>query len=183
MDVSGVNGLSPDGKASAGLVRPRVSVICFGNALHGDDGFGVHVHRCLSERPIAKEVMLVDAGTRGLSALGAFDDVDVAVVVDAVVAFSAVGRVHRLRIEDIATQCAGFTNHATGAAAVLQALPLANAAMPKIVVIAAEVHRNVRTWCLELSDVVAQAVPVAVELIEAETRAELSRAVRISEAG
>ena len=54
-------------------------VVCFGNAWHGDDGFGQHVLRRLPAG-----IPAFDAGTAGLNALGYFEGCDKAVIVDAV---------------------------------------------------------------------------------------------------
>ena len=48
-------------------------VVCFGNAWHGDDGFGAHVYRRLRERALPGGARLFDAGTAGLGALAYFD--------------------------------------------------------------------------------------------------------------
>ena len=58
-------------------------VICFGNELHGDDGFGAAVHRRLAAMPLPADARLFEAGTRGLDALGLFEGCAEAILVDA----------------------------------------------------------------------------------------------------
>ena len=77
-------------------------VICFGNLWQGDDGFGIHVFRRLRERPgLPRQVKLFDAGIAGLGALGYFEGCRKAVIVDALKTGGRVGRVRRLRLDDL----------------------------------------------------------------------------------
>lgn len=60
-----------------------VHVLCFGNLLHGDDGFGIHVHRLLAARLDPLRTRLIEVGVRGIDALGLLHTPSHVVLVDA----------------------------------------------------------------------------------------------------
>ena len=64
-----------------------IHVLCFGNLLQGDDGFGIHVYRRLCAEALPPCVRVFDAGIAGLSALAHFDGCERAVVVYALADF------------------------------------------------------------------------------------------------
>jgi hydrogenase maturation protease len=130
-------------------------VICFGNAWHGDDGFGQHVLRRLPAG-----VAAFDAGTAGLNALGYFEDCDKAVIVDAMRTGAPVGTVHRLLPRDLESPSGEFSLHELGVGAVLAALR----EPPDVVLVGAEVG-EVHAFTDRLSAPVEAAVPEAVRLV------------------
>ena len=130
-------------------------MICFGNAWHGDDGFGQHVLRRLPAG-----VTAFDAGTAGLNALGYFEGCDKAVIVDAVRTGAPVGTVHRLLPRDLDPPSGEFSLHELGVGAVLAALR----EPPDVVLVGAEVG-EVHAFTDRLSAPVEAAVPEAVRLV------------------
>lgn len=130
-------------------------MICFGNAWHGDDGFGQHVLRRLPAG-----VTAFDAGTAGLNALGYFEGCDKAVIVDAVRTGAPVGTVHRLLPRDLETPAGELSLHELGVGAVLAALR----EPPDVVLVGAEVG-EVHAFTDRLSAPVEAAVPEAVRLV------------------
>lgn len=114
----------------------RVHVICFGNELHGDDGFGPAVHAHLAAAPLPAHVRLMRADIAGLAAIGCFEGCGRAIVVDAL---------HALDPTDFATDAAraeapaGF--HGAGLGALLQLLPAALEQLPQIRLIGVEAAR------------------------------------------
>jgi hydrogenase maturation protease len=132
-----------------------VHVVCFGNAWHGDDGFGHHVFQSLPPG-----IAAFDAGTAGLNALGYFEGCAKAVIVDAVRTGAPVGTVHRLLPHDLETPSGEFSLHELGVSAILAALP----EPPDVVLIGAEVG-ELRTFTDRLSAPVEAAVPAAVQLV------------------
>jgi hydrogenase maturation protease len=59
-------------------------IICFGNLLLGDDGFGIHVFRRLKEGwVLPRHVRVFEGGVAGLQALPYFENCRKAIVVDA----------------------------------------------------------------------------------------------------
>lgn len=74
--------------------RPRVLVAGIGNIFFGDDGFGVEVARRLARLPLPRGVTVHDFGIRGLDLAYALqDDVDVAVLIDAMCRGEAPGTI------------------------------------------------------------------------------------------
>jgi hydrogenase maturation protease len=132
-----------------------VHVVCFGNAWHGDDGFGHHVFRSLPPG-----IAAFDAGTAGLNALGYFEDCEKVVIVDAVRTGAPVGTVRRLMPGDLEQPSAELSLHELGVSAILAALR----DPPEVVLIGVEVS-EVRPFTDRLSAPVEAAVPAAVRLV------------------
>lgn len=138
-----------------------VHVICFGNELHGDDGFGPAVHACLADGPIPPGVRLLRADLAGLAAINCFDGCHRAIVVDALSGFGPPGSVHDLDAAELIAAAArdeapaGF--HGAGVGSLLQLLPAALAQVPPIRVVGAEIGR-LAAFTPGLSPAVAPAV-------------------------
>lgn len=124
------------------------NVICFGNLWRGDDGFGVHVFRKLSEACVLpRNARLIEAGVAGLQALPYFEGCRKAILVDGLRSAGKVGSVHRLDPKDISDPDAVFSLHNFGVNHLLNLLPAylgEAAAVPDIVVIGAEVSLTFR---------------------------------------
>jgi hydrogenase maturation protease len=133
-------------------------VICFGNPLHGDDGFGHHVFRSLQDR--RAPVAAVDAGTAGLNALPHFDDCSKAVLVDAVRTGGRIGAVHRLVPSDLEPPGGEFSLHDVGVTSLLAALR----EPPDVVLIGAEVG-ELHAFTDRLSRPLEAAVPTAIRMV------------------
>lgn len=123
----------------------RIHVICFGNELHGDDGFGPAVHARLAEAPLPGHVRLLRADIAGLGAIGCFEGCGRAIVVDALRGFGPAGSLHALDPADFAADAAraeapaGF--HGAGLGALLALLPAALDRLPQICLIGVEAAR------------------------------------------
>jgi hydrogenase maturation protease len=124
-------------------------ILCFGNPLHGDDGFGAAVFALLSRRPRPSGLELFEAGTPGPAALALFQDCDEAVVVDALAPAGAPGRIHRLapeRIILLAPERALAERtpaaHGMGLGYALQALAALPGPRPQVSVIGAEAESH-----------------------------------------
>lgn len=104
----------------------RLLILGLGNVLCGDDGLGVaaanEIRRSF-ETPASVRVM--DGGTLGLSLLGAFEEGDDAILLDAVAAGERPGSLVRLEGEEAmgAARCA-LSCHQVGVADLLEALRL-----------------------------------------------------------
>lgn len=70
-------------------------LICFGNELHGDDGFGTVVYQHLSQCKLPRSVQIFNAGTAGLAALPLFENCQSVIMVDAMENCGFPGRLHR----------------------------------------------------------------------------------------
>jgi hydrogenase maturation protease len=87
------------------VTRPRVLVACVGNALRGDDGFGIAVAAAL-EGTLPDQADLVETGIGGIGIVHALmDGYDALVIVDAVERGAQPGTVFVLvpQVADIAT--------------------------------------------------------------------------------
>jgi len=142
-------------------------VVCFGNALHGDDGFGMHVYRRLQQEELPSGSRVFDAGTAGLGALPYFEGCARAVLVDAVRSGGTHGSVHRLVGSDLEPPGGELSLHELGIAGLLAALESVAGEPPEIVVIGAEVG-EITPFTGRLSPPVEAAVPDAVRLVLAE---------------
>lgn len=118
-----------------------VHIVCFGNVLHGDDGFGIHVCRKLQALPaLPTGVAVFEAGVAGWNALGYFEECRKVVIVDAVRGGERVGSVRRLRLPEGGPPSERFSLHAMDVTHVIAYLSAASAsAPPEIVLVGAEI--------------------------------------------
>lgn len=112
-------------------------VICFGNELHGDDGYGPAVFRRLSALPLPPDLRPYLAGTRGLDALALFDGCDEAIVVDALAPAGQPGRVCELQPAAIDEEIV-LPGHGAGVGYLLRALAALEKPRPALRIVAAE---------------------------------------------
>lgn len=150
-------------------------IVCFGNALHGDDGFGLHVHRRLRREALPAGSQIFEAGTAGLDALGYFEGCTRAVIVDAIRAGGRPGTVHRLAASDLAPPGGELSLHDLGIAGLLAALTAVSREPPEVVVIGAEAG-DVGPFTDGLSPPLAAAVDEAARLVLAELGGRLAPA-------
>jgi len=145
-------------------------IICFGNVLHGDDGFGIHVLRRLKEDYVLpRQVKVFEGGVAGLQALAYFENCRKAIVVDALRGTGIIGSVHRLMPEDLSDPEMEFSLHNIGVNHLLNVLPayLGEAALPEVIVIGAEVGTTLR-HSVKLTPVLAANINVILEKIRHE---------------
>ena len=115
-------------------------ILCFGNVLHGDDGFGIHVLRRLKEDYVLpRQVRVFEGGVAGLQALAYFENCGKAIVVDALIGAGIIGSVHRLNLEDLSDPEMEFSLHNIGVNHLLNVLPayLGDAPPPEVIAIGA----------------------------------------------
>jgi hydrogenase maturation protease len=142
----------------------RLHIVCFGNELHGDDGFGPAVHARLAAGPLPAGVRLLRADLAGLAAIGCFEGCDDAIVVDAVAGFGPPGSLHELDAAGLADAAArdeapgGF--HGAGVGSLLRLLPAALPRVPSIRLLGAEIGQ-LQPYSPGLSPPVAAAVATA----------------------
>ena len=146
------------------MVSDTVHIVCFGNELHGDDGFGPAVHARLAAASLPAGVRLMRADLAGLAAIGCFENCHRAIVVDAVAGFGPPGSLHELDAAAIADGSArdearaGF--HGAGVGSLLQLLPAALDRLPEIRLTGVEAG-HVAAFSPGLSGAVAAAVDAA----------------------
>lgn len=113
----------------------RLRILCFGNDLHGDDGFGPALGAALRRRGPPADVAIVDCGIRGLDAVQFFSDCAEVVVVDALLG-SQPGRLHDLPADAVPPEAG--RGHGSGLGDLLRSLPVLLERLPAIRVLAAE---------------------------------------------
>lgn len=139
-------------------------VICFGNTLHGDDGFGPEVYQRLAALLLPPDVRVFDAGTRGLDALGLFEGCQEAIIVDALEPGSQPGQVTRHAPEAFAPE-PSMTGHGAGVAYLLAALAALGG--PPLQLVVAEAA-SLRSFSIGLSERMQHAVHETVQIVCAE---------------
>lgn len=137
-------------------------VICFGNDLHGDDGFGAAVCQRLAELPLPADVRVFAAGTRGLDALALFEDCDEAIVVDAGEPAGQPGRLGFPVAETLAED-SSLPGHGAGVGYLLRALA-ALGQTPRLRIVTAEAAA-LTPFHTELSPEMQRAVEETVPLL------------------
>ena len=148
---------------------PRHALLCLGNELHGDDGFGIAVGRALAASGLPAPWQLVSAGTRGLEALAVLQDCATAIVVDAAAPAGRPGRLQQWQPEDVALEDAR-ADHGLGLGWVLRALRSLHdatpAAAPRLRILTAEMS-GLQPFHIGLSAPVQAAVPAATARLRA----------------
>jgi len=139
-------------------------IICFGNELHGDDGFGARIYAQLCQLTWTKDVEVFNAGIAGLNALRFFEDCSQAILVDALANFGNVGEVCLLRPEDLADRPEQLTGHGQGLPYLLEAIKVIREPLPDILIVGVEIAA-VTPFSPGLSDKTEQAVSKTVQLI------------------
>lgn len=139
-------------------------IVCFGNALHGDDGFGDRIYAQLCQLTWPKDVEVFNAGIAGLNALRFLEKCSHAILVDALANFGNVGEICLLRPEDLADRPQQLTGHGLGIPYLLEALKVIRDPLPDILIVGVEIAA-VTPFFPGLSDKIEQAVPKTVQLI------------------
>ncbi|EGV30271.1 PAS/PAC sensor hybrid histidine kinase [Thiorhodococcus drewsii AZ1] len=118
----------------------RLRILCFGNPLHGDDGFGPAVAQSLQRHQLPDGVRLIECGTRGLDTLDLFEDSPELLLIDALEGDQP-GRLQILSASDIPLESAHPGSHDAGLGHLIAAARAAYDALPPIHCIAAEITR------------------------------------------
>jgi hydrogenase maturation protease len=139
-------------------------IVCFGNPLHGDDGFGPAVYQRLLSLARPAGLRLTEAGTPGPAALALFLDCDDLVIVDALAPAGAPGRVSEPSVESIQAEQT-VAGHGIGVGYLLRALAALPEPAPRIRIVAVEAS-GITPFVPGLSPPVAQAVDDVVALLK-----------------
>lgn len=148
---------------------PTHALLCLGNELHGDDGFGPAVGRLLAAQGLPAPWQLVQAGTRGLEALAALQGCEAAIVVDAAAPAGRPGTLRSWQPQEIAVEDTPG-DHGLGLGWVLDAWRSmqahASLPLPPLRILTAEMS-TLAPFRLGLSAAVEAAVPLAAERVRA----------------
>ncbi|MGZ4981099.1 MAG: hydrogenase maturation protease [Methylobacter sp.] len=139
-------------------------IVCFGNDLHGDDGFGSRIYAELCQLMWPKDVELFNAGIAGLNALRFLEDCSQVILVDALANFGNVGEVFLLRPDELADRPEQLTGHGLGLPYLLEALKVIRDPLPDILIVGVEIAA-VNSFSAGLSDKTEQALAKTVHLI------------------
>jgi hydrogenase maturation protease len=139
-------------------------IVCFGNDLHGDDGFGVRVYERLSRLAWPADVGVFNAGIAGLDALRFLEGCDRAILVDALADAGNIGEVRVLRRADLAAADPPRNGHDPGIPYLLAALEVIRDPPPDILVVGVEVGA-IAPFSPGLSAATERAVSTAIRLI------------------
>jgi hydrogenase maturation protease len=152
--------------------RHHILVACVGNIFLGDDGFGVEVARRLSDRPMPDGARLIDIGIRGIHlAYELLDGCDLLILVDAAPHGARPGTVSVIEVGDetAAPPRPVIDAHGLAPDDVFSLLDQLDARPARTIVVACE-PQGVEPG-MDLSPVVAAAVPHAVRAVEELLRA------------
>lgn len=133
-------------------------IVCFGNELHGDDGFGVAMHAALSAQALPPGIRLMRADAASPGAIDCFDGCDSAVVVDVLSGFGEPGSIHCLPGE--ALQAEATAAHGAGVGRLLETVRNVLPNPPLVRVVGVEAVR-IDAYRPGLSSLVEAAVPAA----------------------
>jgi hydrogenase maturation protease len=151
----------------------RVMVMGIGNLLMQDDGVGVHVIRGLEEMDLPPEVELVDGGTHTYDLLDYFSQADFCIVVDAMHGGGNPGTVYRIPLEemDLSPNPDIQSLHEMSFAEAMYMLEL-EGYQPQVLVYGVEPHTV--DLGLDLTPVVADKIPLILEMIQKDIQALLA---------
>ena len=155
------------------ILHASVRILGCGNLLMGNDGVGLKVIEALqnTEMEGLKNLDIVDAGVCGLDLLNYFDGAKKVIIVDAVLADSSVGSVHRIDGRDIIKSTEEPLNLVSGHdLTITDVLRIGEhvQTLPEIVVIGIEIGTIVTEATLEITPEVLEGVDEAIRLITEE---------------
>lgn len=139
-------------------------IVCFGNELHGDDGFGMRVYAKLCQSAWPEDVAVFNAGIAGLGALRFLEHCSQAILVDALANFGNAGEVCVLKSEDLLAKQPPLTGHGLGIPYLLEALKIIRTPLPDILIVGVEIA-EIKPFSIGLSRKTEQAVPQCIRLI------------------
>ena len=154
------------------ILNAPVRILGCGNLLMGNDGVGLRVIEALQKTELGslENLDIADAGVCGLDLLNYFDGARKVIIVDAVLANSPVGSVHRLEGKDLLKSDEPLNLVSVHDLTILDVLRIGEhvQSLPEIVVIGIEIGTLVTDATLEISPEVLKGLNEAVRLIKQE---------------
>ncbi|WP_135075501.1 hydrogenase maturation protease [Terasakiella sp. SH-1] len=147
----------------------KTHIVCFGNPLHGDDGFGTAVYEQLCSKDLGAHVSVMDGGTSSLSALALFEECAHAIIVDAINDEGEAGKLswHEASSFQKARSCGQMSSHGLGVGAILQGLEIIGEdqqVVDHIDVLTCSVA-PLQSFKMSLSPVVQEQVMIATQMV------------------
>src|SRR5262245_3172532 len=148
-----------------------IHIVCIGNLLEEDDGFGIHIFRRLTQIELPEHVKVFVAGTAGFNALGYFENCRKVIIVDALDSGLPVGTVSKFPLDDPGPAGNEFSLHAAGLDQLLAILPVVMPPdeLPQVVVVGAQIGRII-PFTNALSNQLQSALETTITLIQEEIR-------------
>ncbi|MGB9132922.1 MAG: hydrogenase maturation protease [Methanosarcina sp.] len=154
------------------ILHAPVRILGFGSLLMGNDGVGLKVIEALkmTELEGREDLDIVDAGVCGLDLLNLLDDARKVIVVDAVLADSLPGSVHRIEGKDLLQGAEFHPLLSVHDLTITDVLMIGEQVqtLPEIVVIGIEIGTMVTEATREISPEVLEGVDKAIKLIREE---------------
>lgn len=159
------------------ILNAPVRILGCGNLLMGNDGVGLRVIEALGKTELGslEDLDIADAGVCGLDLLNYFDGARKVIIVDAVLANSPVGSVHRLEGKDLLKTDEPLNLVSVHDLTILEVMRIGEhvQVLPEIVVIGIEIGTIVTDATLEISPEVLKGLDEAVRLIKQEVSSTL----------
>lgn len=159
------------------ILNAPVRILGCGNLLMGNDGVGLKVIEALQKTELGslESLDIADAGVCGLDLLNYFDGAKKVIIVDAVLANSPVGSVHRLDGKDLLKFDEPLDLVSVHDLTITDVLRIGEhvQSLPEIVVIGIEIETIVTEATLEISPEVLKGLDEAVRLIKEEVSSTL----------
>ena len=155
------------------ILHAPIRIIGCGSLLMGNDGIGLKVIETLQKMELktSEDIDILDAGVCGLDLLNIFDGARKIIIVDAILADSPVGTVHRVEGKDlIKKDTEPFNLVSVHDLTITDVLRIGDEIqlLPEIVVIGIEIGTIVTEATLEISPEVIKGVDEAIKLIKSE---------------
>ncbi len=154
------------------ILHAPVRILGCGNLLMGNDGVGLKVIEALHKTELnnLKDLDIVDAGVCGLDLLSLFDDAIKVIIVDAVLANSPPGSVHRIEGKDLLEGAEFYPMVSVHDVTITDVLKIGEQiqSLPEIVLIGIEIGSPATEITQEISSDVLKGVDKAIRIIREE---------------
>lgn len=159
------------------ILHAPIRILGFGSPLMGNDGVGLKVIEMLQKMELKEleGIDIVDAGVCGLDLLNLIEDATKVIIVDAILANSPVGSVHRIEGRDLLKGAEFHPLLSVHDLTVRDVLMIGEHVqiLPEIVVIGIEIGTIITEATIEISPDVLKGVDEAIELIIKEVSSSL----------
>lgn len=154
------------------ILHAPVRILGCGNLLMGNDGVGLKVIEALHKTELnnLKDLDIVDAGVCGLDLLSLFDDAIKVIIVDAVLANSPPGSVHRIEGKDLLEGAEFYPMVSVHDVTITDVLKIGEQiqSLPEIVLIGIEIGSPATEITQKISSDVLKGVDKAIRIIREE---------------
>ncbi|MGI5991891.1 MAG: hydrogenase maturation protease [Methanosarcina sp.] len=154
------------------ILHAPVRILGCGNLLMGNDGVGLKVIEALHKTELnnLKDLDIVDAGVCGLDLLSLFDDARKVIIVDAVLANSPPGSVHRIEGKDLLEGAEFYPMVSVHDVTITDVLKIGEQiqSLPEIVLIGIEIGSPATEITQKISSDVLKGVDKAIRIIREE---------------